>query len=551
MTPNEFLMFFEGDKTIELKPIKYTAGQKISPQKEFFLIKSGKVKVIDKDGPNPISSLEIGDICANKDFLNLEYIASDDTQIIELKASMMESNKLFNDYYNKTFEKLNKITATNPIKKKQFYSEKSDNQDFKEKELFETASDYNPFSLSWYFKNFAKNGLLSSQMILSSLMVQVFGLGMPIFYMVIFDRVFGRQNLSALDVIATGVVLILTFDLVIKFLRSYVLSNILEALNEISVEIFTKKIFNVALNNKTKQNNKNYLEKFGEIFKSNQSVAYTFLISSMDAAFSLIILIFLMTLNLKLSLIAIAPLIPLAAITFCKMPIAQQRMAKSSFNQKYNQLKLSEVIENADVIRTSNAQEHLLDKLSRNLKSSVKEDFWNRFDMINANADAGFIMNLGSFFLLYFGAHEVLNGNMSFGIYLAISYIGRNFVGGMQKMLVSLKQFKDASSSIEDLQEIFAEQTTTNNFTQIKLPKLNGNINLNEVCYRYSGNFPLSANNISMEINQGQKVVIAGNSGSGKSTLLNLISKLIVPTSGYITLDGCNISDIDEKNFRN
>ena len=44
--------------------------------------------------------------------------------------------------------------------------------------------------------------------------------------------------------------------------------------------------------------------------------------------------------------------------------------------------------------------------------------------------------------------------------------------------------------------------------------------------------------NINIEINKGQIIAIVGPSGCGKSTLLNLISGLIKPDSGNITIDG-------------
>src|SRR4051812_27888356 len=43
---------------------------------------------------------------------------------------------------------------------------------------------------------------------------------------------------------------------------------------------------------------------------------------------------------------------------------------------------------------------------------------------------------------------------------------------------------------------------------------------------------------ITLEVNEGEFVVLFGPSGCGKSTLLNLIAGFEMPTSGEITLDG-------------
>lgn len=52
---------------------------------------------------------------------------------------------------------------------------------------------------------------------------------------------------------------------------------------------------------------------------------------------------------------------------------------------------------------------------------------------------------------------------------------------------------------------------------------------------------------VSLEIKQGELLVIVGPSGSGKSTLLNVISGLDSPTSGEISFNGEVISKYDSK----
>jgi lipoprotein-releasing system ATP-binding protein len=58
----------------------------------------------------------------------------------------------------------------------------------------------------------------------------------------------------------------------------------------------------------------------------------------------------------------------------------------------------------------------------------------------------------------------------------------------------------------------------------------------------------------SLELEAGQNVAIIGPSGSGKSTMLNIIGALEPPTSGRVTVDGEDPSDLDHRQlaaFRN
>src|SRR5579863_2482548 len=52
--------------------------------------------------------------------------------------------------------------------------------------------------------------------------------------------------------------------------------------------------------------------------------------------------------------------------------------------------------------------------------------------------------------------------------------------------------------------------------------------------------------NLSLTVEQGERVAVMGPSGSGKSTLLNMICGLDEPTSGSIKLEGVELASLDD-----
>lgn len=77
-------------------------------------------------------------------------------------------------------------------------------------------------------------------------------------------------------------------------------------------------------------------------------------------------------------------------------------------------------------------------------------------------------------------------------------------------------------------------------------------IKIEELSYVYEENDENSSpalSDFSLEINEGELVAVLGHNGSGKSTLAKLLSMILTPTSGKITVNGIDITseELDEK----
>lgn len=70
---------------------------------------------------------------------------------------------------------------------------------------------------------------------------------------------------------------------------------------------------------------------------------------------------------------------------------------------------------------------------------------------------------------------------------------------------------------------------------------------------RVSKIFPgdvVAVENLSLQVPEGETLVLLGSSGSGKTTTLKMINRLVEPTSGMITVDGTDIMKQDPVELR-
>jgi osmoprotectant transport system ATP-binding protein len=71
-----------------------------------------------------------------------------------------------------------------------------------------------------------------------------------------------------------------------------------------------------------------------------------------------------------------------------------------------------------------------------------------------------------------------------------------------------------------------------------------------DVVKRYPNSLTPAVDNVSLEIEQGEFIVLLGPSGCGKTTLLKMVNRLYDPTSGTIEIDGVDIRKAQPEQLR-
>lgn len=163
----------------------------------------------------------------------------------------------------------------------------------------------------------------------------------------------------------------------------------------------------------------------------------------------------------------------------------------------------------------------------------------------------GFVVGLGEFLVLYFGAWAVLGESfvgppMTVGeLTQIISYTG--YIYGPLRWMTNLpRSLANAVTSMAKLTEILDEEPDIKDHENVVSPVIHGDIEFKNVTFGYKSYEPV-LKNISLKINQGEMVGIVGHSGVGKSTFINLVMRLYDVNSGSLMIDGTDIRDIEKQ----
>ncbi len=82
------------------------------------------------------------------------------------------------------------------------------------------------------------------------------------------------------------------------------------------------------------------------------------------------------------------------------------------------------------------------------------------------------------------------------------------------------------------------------------ITRLSGNIELNNVYFRYNSSMPYVVDGLNLKIRAGEYVAIVGKTGCGKSTLMRLLLGFETPERGAIYYDGKDITRMDLRSLR-
>lgn len=162
-----------------------------------------------------------------------------------------------------------------------------------------------------------------------------------------------------------------------------------------------------------------------------------------------------------------------------------------------------------------------------------------------------FIGNFGYVAVCIVGALLTMNSVISFGVIIAfISYV-RLFTSPLSQIAQSVSSLQTIAAASERVFEFIDEKEMkdeSNLVAYLNKDKVTGNIEFDNVVFRYDGNDTDTIKNFSAKIKSGSKIAIVGPTGAGKTTIVNLLMKFYDITSGDIKIDGVSINDLKREN---
>ena len=279
----------------------------------------------------------------------------------------------------------------------------------------------------------------------------------------------------------------------------------------------------------------------------NQSLAS--MVSSITLLVGTIIMMFVT--NWIMALTAIASSI----IGFVGMAIVLSKSQKY-FIQKQEQLgnlngHIEEIYSGLNVVKAYNGKydaDKKFDKFNELVsESNRKSQFLSGLMMPMMN----FIGNFSYVAVCVVGALLAMNGNITFGVIIAFITYARMFLSPLSQIAQGLSSLQSTAASSERVFEFIDEEEMNKEIKtkQLKNKNAKGNIEFQNVVFKYDGNETPTIKGFSASAAPGQKIAIVGPTGAGKTTMVNLLMKFYEITSGEILIDGISTKELSRENI--
>ena len=159
------------------------------------------------------------------------------------------------------------------------------------------------------------------------------------------------------------------------------------------------------------------------------------------------------------------------------------------------------------------------------------------------------IMNLTVISVLWFGGNMFVSGNIEIGKIMAFINYLIQIMNSIMMLINCMIMFSRAQVSAARINEVLdTNPSIKNKEDAVKINKFD--IEFKNVFFKYNDHSDNVLENITVKINEGEKIGIIGSTGCGKTSFVSLIPRLYDATCGDVLIGGVNIKDIDINQLR-
>jgi len=384
-----------------------------------------------------------------------------------------------------------------------------------------------------------------------TLVINLVALLVPLFIMVIYDKVIGAKSAETLPYLISGATILLFADLGLRFLRAKLLGVTAGRLDYlIGVETFKRMLYLPPLytERSTVAAQLSRLKQFDSVrdFFTGPSAAV-----ALELPFVALFLIVIGILGGPLALIPLAMVLAFFILGAIWIPILKGKILRSGKARTDKQRIIMQTVSGRKEIKSIGGETVWWERFRENSGEAVLSNYQTFLSSNIMNNLAQGMMTFAGVAVLGVGTMQVMAGEITIGAMIAIMALVWRVLSPLQSAFLSFSKFQQTLKAIKQINQLMKlRNERKGGKSGLILDKLQGDIKLERISFRYGPDRDPALLGVSFNIKPGEMVAITGNTGSGKSTLIKMIAGMYAPQAGAIAVDKMDLRQLNAMDLR-
>ncbi|MBF0426076.1 MAG: ATP-binding cassette domain-containing protein, partial [Magnetococcales bacterium] len=394
---------------------------------------------------------------------------------------------------------------------------------------FDTRSEEGeePPPKAWFWGTLRRFWPIYGEVVIASLLINVFTLASPLFVMNVYDRVVPNNAIETLWVLAIGVASVYVFDFILRSLRGYFLDMAGKKADILMASTLFEQVLGLRMAAHPGSTGAiaKHLHEFESLRDFFTSATLT---TFMDLPFLVIFLWAVAWLGKTAVWFPILT-VPLVVLVGVLLQFPLRRLVSRSFKEAAQKHAiLVEALSGLEAIQTLGAGGVMQRRWEQCVGMTADSGLKSRFLSSLAVNFAGLAANLATVAVVVHGSYLIAAGELTTGALVACSILTGRALAPLSQVAGILVRLQQSMVSLRTLNRIMTlpvERPAGARF--LHRPQIAGGLTLREVTFQYPGAAAPILRQASLRIQPGERVGIIGRIGSGKSTLFKLLLGLL------------------------
>jgi ATP-binding cassette, subfamily B, bacterial len=384
----------------------------------------------------------------------------------------------------------------------------------------------------------------------TSLLLQLFALLLPILTGVVVDRVIPRSDWHLLTVLGAGMAVMVAFQFLSSMIRGHLLLHLRTHLDARMTLNFLEHLLALPYAFFQRRSAGDLMMRLNSNTVIREILTGGALSALLDGSLVILYLVVILVASRSLTLIVV--ILAALQLTIFYVTRSRQRalMTEGLGTQARAQSYQVEMLAGVETLKAMGAEqlaaEHWANLFVDDLNVTLRR---GALDATVDSVTTAF-RTASPLIILVWGAVAVLHGELSLGTMLGLNALALGFLTPVGNLVATLSKMQLLGSYLERIDDVLSAPREQDKPPAVHTSPLRGKIVLERVSFRYSATTPVVVRDVSLAVEPGQFVALVGKSGSGKSTIASLLLGLYQPTAGRILYDGIDLFEIDLRALR-